>query len=438
MAWGLAALLVAGAWWVWSVAPREPSDSGAFDVFVVAPDGSTWANGTVIATNATALSVLELLAAQQGFGLDVEFQGGFGVGCAGAYVRGIGDIAETRSGGWNYYTRGAGGDWTWQAESAACHGLQAGEQVEWCWVEADVCENHVAGLAGSSPAMDGEPPKAMDLQARKADAVAAALQWMAGNLTGAYAAEAAHAAGLDTLAWPSRGNPLLDSVPLDLTGTAALRPHLALATSGYPVAALPLHNGPVDVLQRIRDTQPAAMSASSDVAQSFQILGLIAAGVLANDTDVQDLKDALLAKQDHVSGGWGCGGAANTDCTGFAVAALLASDALDQIDGSARGALQGFLDSARNADDGYGTAAGERSNAQSTVWALTAQAHLGRPIPAASWEFLLGLQRPDGAFECFVDGTPCAVGLATAETIVALSGFHPIQSGGPRSAPVQQ
>ena len=138
----MAVVLVAGGIaWIATLAPEHAAGSGAFAVHVVGPDGPL-ANGTVALDGANALTALQALAAAQGFTVDVEEQAWIGDGCTRHYVRGIAGHDETATGGWNFYVRRAGEAWEWQSMGAACRGLQPGEDLEWCWVEADVCRHH--------------------------------------------------------------------------------------------------------------------------------------------------------------------------------------------------------------------------------------------------------------------------------------------------------
>jgi hypothetical protein len=140
----LLATVAAGLWWTASLAPSGAGEAtGEFAVFVVGPDGAGLANGTV-RSRGTPLDALLALADERGFAVDLEQQAWIGPGCTAQYVAGIAGHGETTTGGWNYYTRKAGGDWTWGSSGAACHQLHAGDQVEWCWVEADVCRHHAA------------------------------------------------------------------------------------------------------------------------------------------------------------------------------------------------------------------------------------------------------------------------------------------------------
>lgn len=143
----LLAALAGGLWWTASLAPGN-ARSGAevvtapFSIFVVGPGGELLANGTVVARG-TPFEVLQALAIEDGFTVEVEQQAWIGTGCTAEYVVGIAGHRETVSGGWNYYTRQPGEAWTWGPTGAACHVLRPGDQVEWCWVEADVCEHHI-------------------------------------------------------------------------------------------------------------------------------------------------------------------------------------------------------------------------------------------------------------------------------------------------------
>ena len=139
----LLAGLAGGLWWTASLAPDGSTGSrDVFAVYVVGPGGGLVANGTVVAMG-TPLEVLRALANNAGFAVDVEQQAWIGGGCTAAYVVGIAGHRESSTGGWNYYTRQPGEPWAWGSAGAACHPLQPGDEVEWCWVEADVCQHHV-------------------------------------------------------------------------------------------------------------------------------------------------------------------------------------------------------------------------------------------------------------------------------------------------------
>ncbi|HUR25138.1 MAG TPA: hypothetical protein VM327_03875 [Candidatus Thermoplasmatota archaeon] len=142
----LLAALAGGLWWTASIGAGDGDapPSGPFQVFVVGPEGTLVANGTVLARG-TPFDALRSLSDERGFEVEAEQQTWIGAGCTATYVAGIAGQRETSNGGWNYYTRAAGElQWTWGAAGAACHRLSPGDQVEWCWVESDVCRHHVA------------------------------------------------------------------------------------------------------------------------------------------------------------------------------------------------------------------------------------------------------------------------------------------------------
>jgi hypothetical protein len=142
----LLAAVGGGLWWTASLDGGRGGEgalvTGPFDAYVVGPDGASIGNGTVVARG-TPSDVLDALGAARGFGVDVEQQTWMGGGCTATYVTGIAGHRETATGGWNYYTRQPGQEWGWRSAGAACYRLAVGEQVEWCWVEADVCQHHV-------------------------------------------------------------------------------------------------------------------------------------------------------------------------------------------------------------------------------------------------------------------------------------------------------
>lgn len=140
----LLATVGAGLWWVASSAPAAPADEvgrGEFRLVVVWTDG-TLAVDRLVDARATPFDVLLAGAAAGNFTVDVERQPWIGSGCTAEYVRGIAGQGETTTGGWNYYVRSPGGTWEWKPAGAACHVLHAGDEVEWCWVELDVCGHH--------------------------------------------------------------------------------------------------------------------------------------------------------------------------------------------------------------------------------------------------------------------------------------------------------
>ncbi|MHB1262241.1 MAG: hypothetical protein ACYC2H_11065 [Thermoplasmatota archaeon] len=135
--------LAVGLWWTSSTDPQAATiGEGRFKVFVVGPGGDLFSNGSV-QSRATPFDVLVALAAENAFGIETEEQTWIGDGCTATYVVGIAGHHESVTGGWNYYTRQPGEEWSWRSAGAACHPLVAGEQVEWCWVEGDTCSHHI-------------------------------------------------------------------------------------------------------------------------------------------------------------------------------------------------------------------------------------------------------------------------------------------------------
>lgn len=138
----LLCLAAGGLWGLASLAPDGSGGTARVDVFVLGRDAEPLANGTVTARG-DPLSALRALAAERGFAVEVERQTWVGPGCTADYVVGIAGLRETAAGGWNYYVRRPGGSWEWSPAGASCHALSDGDQVEWCWVEADRCGRHV-------------------------------------------------------------------------------------------------------------------------------------------------------------------------------------------------------------------------------------------------------------------------------------------------------
>lgn len=138
----LLASVAGGLWWVVSMAPPEgPQGEGDFRVAVVGPEGTMVADD-VVRSRSDPLSALRGLAALEGFTVEVEQQTWIGPGCTAEYVVGIAGQRESSTGGWNYYVRSPGEDWEWKSAGAACYALEPGDEVEWCWVELDVCRHH--------------------------------------------------------------------------------------------------------------------------------------------------------------------------------------------------------------------------------------------------------------------------------------------------------
>ena len=130
---------------LWTASSGGDGDAvatGPFEVFVVVPEGALLSQG-IVSARGTPFDTLQVLAETRGFEVEVEQQAWVGPGCTATYVVGIAGQRETATGGWNYYTRQPGKGWAWGSSGAACHRLAPDDQVEWCWVEADVCRHHV-------------------------------------------------------------------------------------------------------------------------------------------------------------------------------------------------------------------------------------------------------------------------------------------------------
>jgi hypothetical protein len=259
-------------------------------------------------------------------------------------------------------------------------------------------------------------------------AIEDALDWLAGQPVSDVGLEAAAAAGADATRFP-RGEAWYGRLAVPSNGQdagAPLREILAVALTGADATRYPDPvRGHVDLVAQLWGNAPGALNASSDAVQAFQVLAMRAAGTPATDGTVQALADALAAKQGE-DGGWGCGGASSSDCTGFAVAAL--SDAGRP---PAPAPVLAYLASTRNDDGGFAAQAGGTSSTQSTAWAMAAYRGLGLEAPATALAFLLSQQEEDGSFRCWTDEAPCARLPATAEAVVALAGSHPITPAEP-------
>ncbi|MHB8633209.1 MAG: hypothetical protein ACYDBQ_04470 [Thermoplasmatota archaeon] len=99
---------------------------------IVGYEGTLW-NGTVTHPVRTPLDALDW-AAQGNFSVTVQDFAGFGPGCRGLYVAGIGHEAQGGTGGWDYFVARPGGAWEWQSVGAGCRALSAGDAIQWRWV----------------------------------------------------------------------------------------------------------------------------------------------------------------------------------------------------------------------------------------------------------------------------------------------------------------
>jgi hypothetical protein len=140
----LVLLATVGLGWWWAVssgAERDPVAEGAHRVVVVGVDGAVM-DDRVVWARETPLDAVRQAALEGNYTVEVEEQPWIGAGCTAAYVIGIAGLRESSTGGWNYYVRSPGEGWEWKSAGAACFELDPGDDVEWCWVEDDVCRHH--------------------------------------------------------------------------------------------------------------------------------------------------------------------------------------------------------------------------------------------------------------------------------------------------------
>ncbi len=192
------------------------------------------------------------------------------------------------------------------------------------------------------------------------------------------------------------------------------------------VAGVRDYDDPARGLLHLGDELAARRAIALD-APAASTLGfwLLSASILdAPEADTEEILQALVELQ-NLDGGFPClHGYSSLDCTGFAVAALAAHDALGRINTTA---LLAHVRSHEAPGGGYSDGR-VGANAQSTAWAITIFAHTGAKDEAAGAKaWLANLQRPDGHFARAPDGADPTPWWATAEAIVALLGGHPIQ-----------
>ena len=160
---------------------------------------------------------------------------------------------------------------------------------------------------------------------------------------------------------------------------------IALTAAGYDCTALPDGDGTYDAV--------SAMAESVTVLSPINTLIWTLVAYDSGDYEVpstanldrDDLIEAILAAQ-LADGGWAYSGSTgDVDMTAMAVAALapyyLAGD--EDVVSAVNAALV-FLRAAQNADGGFGTAAGEETNADSTAMVIVALCALGID-PAEQW-----------------------------------------------------
>jgi energy-coupling factor transport system substrate-specific component len=157
---------------------------------------------------------------------------------------------------------------------------------------------------------------------------------------------------------------------------------------------------------------------------AFGILALRASGWSPRSRAIRRSSD-WLERQQNTDGGFSFGtkgGGSFVDETGAALQALAAA-------GAARGQTAkravSYLRKAQNTDGGFGQSAGQRSNAQSTAWAVQglaaarANPRRGRGGVRSPVRFLTSLQQADGSFRYSRSSTQTPVWV-TAQALAAV------------------
>jgi energy-coupling factor transport system substrate-specific component len=156
---------------------------------------------------------------------------------------------------------------------------------------------------------------------------------------------------------------------------------------------------------------------------AFGILALRASGTSRDSRAIRRSAD-WLARQQNDDGGYSFGtkgGGSFVDETGAALQALAAAGRRGR---TAKQAIA-YLHRAQNADGGFGQSQGQRSNAQSTAWAIQGLAaggsnprdgRGGKPSPV---RFLTSLQQADGSFRYSRSSTQTPVWV-TAQAVAAV------------------
>ncbi len=157
---------------------------------------------------------------------------------------------------------------------------------------------------------------------------------------------------------------------------------------------------------------------------AFGIVALRAAGRPAKSGVIRRSAD-WLARQQNDDGGYSFGtkgGGSFVDETGAALQALAAAGR--RRSQASRRAVS-YLWKAQNPDGGFGQSAGQRSNAQSTSWAVQglaaagANPRRGRGAVRSPVRFLASLQQPDGSFRYSRTSTQTPVWV-TAQALAAV------------------
>jgi energy-coupling factor transport system substrate-specific component len=208
-----------------------------------------------------------------------------------------------------------------------------------------------------------------------------------------------------------------------LTETGEIeRTVMALAGAGLPVRRL----GGENLFARLLSRQRANGSFDGQANwTAFGILALRAAGRPSGDSDIRRAA-AWLVRQQSSDGGFsfsGRIGGSDVDDTGAVLQALAASDRGQSK--TVRRALR-YLHDVQNLDGGFGQLLGQRSNAQSTAWAIQGIVAAGegprrfrRKGGRAALPYLESLQQGDGSFRYSRTSTQTPVWV-TAQAVAAV------------------
>ncbi len=395
------------------LAQPAPSFLGTADVIVDFDDGRVAVHRIAFAEGPTGEVLL------RSAGVDAQLSGGAvcrigGVGCplsncfCGPY--------------WAYHWRADDGTWAYAATGASARALKAGDVDAWVWrgarapITATAQQRTVwlgARWLGDQQLPNGDYPS-------PGLAVEAIL--------------AARAAGADPALWVKGGRSVVDYLVDNLYDYS--QPSAAQAGKGLVgIAAAGLETDelggfhPGANLSRFYDPATGRYGLST-WEQAWAMLGLVAAN--GPHGQASPLARQALIGGAAPTGGWSSmlGEAeAETDATGLAIQALVAAG--EPVTSTAIVRALAYLDTAQRADGGFGhDGHHETTNANSTAYALQALYAAGEAPTDARWtsteghtavDYLMGLQRPDGAIE-FDAAAAGNVLIATGQAIPALGG----------------
>lgn len=263
-----------------------------------------------------------------------------------------------------------------------------------------------------------------------AEIVARALDFLAATQRGdgsfaqpGVLGETVAAAGLDPKTWPSPDASLFSAMR-PYAGASDLYAYERLASAAGAAGYDPRDVNGLDLVALVREQFDGTQFGSAEYLNDdvWAILALRAAGVPADDPQVQAAASYVAARQNH-DGGWGyaAGSATSgTDMTGMMLAALRAAGR----DMTPFVAARVFLDSTyREAEGGHtgvpGLAGG--ANCQSTAWAVHGYAAFGVEPRAKTLDYLRSLEKAGtGGFRISKGGP--VNDFCTMEAALVLSG----------------